>query len=291
MANENKMINNTMMQLMAAGSAAMITVTNIHPIDLVKTRLQVSSKYNNIGMMRSFKTIYIEEGLSSFWKGIYAAWLREASYTSIRLGLYEPIKIGMGINNTQNTSFFLKFVAGSSAGAIGSLFGNPFDVLKTKMMTNHNLLNTTPTISNTATTLYQSQGIAGFYRGIQANIMRAMVLNGTKMACYEECKDIIKKNFCLIGIPLQFLSAVCAGFFMTCTVGPFDMIRTQLMNQPLDKKIYNGFLDCGIQVIRKDGIFGLWKGFFPIWSRFAPTTCLQLILFEQIRDFMGMKTI
>jgi len=284
------MINNTIMQLIAAGSAAMITVTNIHPIDLVKTRLQVSNKYNNIGMIKSFKTIYIEEGLPSFWKGIYAAWLREASYTTIRLGLYEPIKIAMS-TDINNTSFLLKFTAGSSAGAIGSFFGNPFDVLKTKMMTNQNYLNKTPTIYNTASNLYQLQGVGGFYRGIQANIMRAMVLNGTKMACYEECKDIIKKNFCLIGIPLQFLSAVCAGFFMTCTVGPFDMIRTQLMNQPLDKKIYNGFLDCGIKVIRKDGIFGLWKGFLPIWSRFAPTTCLQLILFEQIRYFMCMKTI
>ena len=28
----------------------------------------------------------------AFWKGIGAAWMREASYTSLRLGLYGPIK-------------------------------------------------------------------------------------------------------------------------------------------------------------------------------------------------------
>ena len=29
----------------------------------------------------------------------------------------------------------------------------------------------------------------------------------------------------------QFVSAIGAGFFMTCTVSPFDMMRTRLMNQ------------------------------------------------------------
>ena len=32
----------------------------------------------------------------AFWKGIGPAWLREASYTSLRLGLYAPIKHLLG---------------------------------------------------------------------------------------------------------------------------------------------------------------------------------------------------
>lgn len=46
-----------------------------------------------------------EEGLNAFWKGIGAAWLRKASYTSLRLGLYDPIKKVMGVNNKSN--FFM----------------------------------------------------------------------------------------------------------------------------------------------------------------------------------------
>lgn len=63
--------------------------------------------------------------------------------------------------------------------------------------------------------LYAAQGIAGFYRGLEANIMRAMVLNGeriqgavaapscplceraagTKMGCYDQIKhEIVKLN-------------------------------------------------------------------------------------------------
>jgi hypothetical protein len=90
------------------------------------------------------------------------------------------------------------------------------------------------------------------------------------------------------GLQLQFMSAFSAGFFMTCTVSPFDIIRTRLMNQPSDAKIYNGFLDCAGKILKNEGPMGFYKGFIPIWGRFAPTTCLQLIIFEQLRKAMGM---
>ena len=142
-----------------------------------------------------------------------------------------------------------------------------------------------------AQNLYSQQGIGGFYRGIEANVMRAMVLNGTKMSCYDQIKvsayfDIENMicifvwlpfpflyaslslafnslspslslfpslfltlfpslSFCLFfllifillqglivksqaipaGLPTQFCAAFGAGFFMACTVAPFDMVR------------------------------------------------------------------
>jgi hypothetical protein len=153
--------------------------------------------------------------VAAFWKGIGAAWLREASYTSLRLGLYAPIKHAMGVKN--DSHFVFKFAAGSAAGAIGSIAGNPFDVLKTRMMASAAVHS--PKLMETASTLYKQQGmfgslgfpaslgdaychctflfvlgIGGFYRGIDANIMRAMVLNGTKMACYDQIKGMITKS-------------------------------------------------------------------------------------------------
>merc|ERR1719454_162030 len=81
----------------AAGGAAVITVTFIHPIDVVKTRLQIAGEagrqtkqYN--GVSGVIKTVLADEGAGAFYKGIGAAWMREASYTSLRLGLYEPCK-------------------------------------------------------------------------------------------------------------------------------------------------------------------------------------------------------
>jgi len=76
---------------------------------------------------------------------------------------------------------------------------------------------------------------------------------------------------------------------MATTVAPFDMVRTRLMNQPPDAKIYSGFVDCVVKIIAKGGPQALYAGFIPIWARFAPTTCLQLVIFEQIKPIFGVE--
>ena len=75
-------------EIACAGSAAVTTVSFIHPIDVVKTRLQVYG--GSIGS--TISGTIANEGAGALYNGITAAWLREASYTSLRLGLYAPIK-------------------------------------------------------------------------------------------------------------------------------------------------------------------------------------------------------
>lgn len=148
----------------------------------------------------------------------------------------------------------------------------------------------TPSISAAASELYKQQGISGFYRGLEANVARAMVLNGTKMACYDQIKGAITKSGLVpAGLATQFCAAFGAGFFMATTVAPFDMIRTRLMNQPPDAKIYSGFFDCAGKIIKQSGVQGLYAGFIPIWARFAPTTTLQLVIFEQVKPIFGVE--
>jgi len=278
-------------QIGMAGGAAVITVTFIHPIDVIKTRIQISAEYGKLGMGGTASRIINSEGVVSLWKGVNAAWLREASYTSLRLGLYEPCKIAFGCTTPETTTFIKKFAAGSAAGALGSLAGNPFDVLKTKMMAAEG--KTTPSIVGTAKELFANQGIGGFYRGIDSNIARAMVLNGTKMACYDQAKGFVVSTtgWERKSMLTTFFSAVAAGFFMTCTVSPFDMVRTRLMNQPSDAKVYNSAVDCMVKIATQEGPLTFWRGFIPIWSRFAPTTTLQLVIFEQLRSLAGMKAL
>jgi len=291
MAPSNDAPPSLLKQVGMAGTAAVITVTFIHPIDVIKTRIQISPEYSALGMIGTAKRTAGNEGVTALWKGVNAAWLRESSYTSLRLGLYEPCKIAFGCTTPETTTFVKKFLAGSAAGALGSLAGNPFDVLKTKLMASEQ--REALSLAGTAKDLFKNQGIAGFYRGIDSNIARAMVLNGTKMACYDQMKGIVVDT---TGLPkshlaVQFLAACSAGFFMTCTVSPFDMVRTRLMNQPADAKIYNNALDCIVKIVKNEGPLVLWRGFIPIWSRFAPTTTLQLVVFEQLRTLMGMKSL
>ena len=230
-----------------------------------------------------------KEGVLAFWKGIQPAWGREAFYASIKIGGYGPIRDAMGAGD-KNAPFLLKFAAGATSGSVGAAVGNPFDVLKTMMQANKGK-GIPPT--QLARDLLRNQGPTGFYRGLQANCTRAMVLNGTKMAVYDKTKGFVQEKTGLSRSDPRsvFMSSVVAGFFMTITVSPFDILRTKLMNQPVDKKIYNGFVDCAVKLVKEGGPLAFWRGFLPIWGRFAPMATLQLLIFEGLMSYSGYGVI
>ena len=89
--------------------------------------------------------------------------MREASYTSLRLGLYDPCKELTGANE-KGAGFGRKFLAGALAGGIGSIVGNTFDVLKTRMMAYEGAENRG--VGHFAREVHAAQGYAGFYKGI-----------------------------------------------------------------------------------------------------------------------------
>lgn len=266
------------------GTSAVFAVNFTHPIELVKTRMQVSGG----GIVQTCQGVLGKEGVGAFWKGIVFAWGREISYTSVKLGAYAPVRDALGAG--KEAPFYLKFLAGAITGGVGSFIGNPFDVLKTLAQTNKEAaLPLTALVGR----MYQDQGIAGFYRGVNVNIIRACVLNATKMGFYDMSKGWVTD---LTGWPRKdlrtsFSAAFVAGFFMTCTVAPFDMLRTKLMNQPTDQKIYTGLTDCAMKTVKADGVLSLWRGFVPIWVRFAPQATLQLLTLEYLYGVCGFKSI
>ena len=195
--------------------------------------------------------------------------------------------IGAG---SPDSPFYLKFLAGAITGGVGAGIANPFDVCKTLAQTNTDKsVNLGALVGN----MYRDQGIAGFYRGVEVNILRACILNATKMGVYDVTKGYVTEatGWNRKDVKTSFASAFVAGFWMTVTVAPSDMIRTKLMNQPTDHKLYDGFVDCAKKTVAEGGVLSLWRGFIPIWARFAPQATIQLLMIEVIYNVAGFKGI
>jgi len=267
------------------GAAAVFAVNFTHPIELVKSRVQLSES----GVAAMVSSTYRNEGLTAFWKGLPFAYLREGSNTAIRLGAYAPVRDAIGAN-APGAPFYMKFIAGAFTGAVGAMAGNPFDVLKTLAQTNKG-----PSLpmKELVQSMHIDQGMGGFYRGLGVNMMRACALNSTKMGVYDVTKGYVVNatGWARKDTRTAFSSSFVAGFFMTCTVAPFDRIRTKLMSQPTNARVYNGMADCLVQTVQKEGVLSLWRGFVPIWARFAPMATLQLLTIEFLYDKLGFKSI
>lgn len=93
MSDESSLKTPTLLQSIALGGASCVfTVNWVHPIETVKTRMQVSGE----GVGSVIASTYSKEGIGAFWKGIVWGWGREASYASIKLGAYAPVRDAIG---------------------------------------------------------------------------------------------------------------------------------------------------------------------------------------------------
>lgn len=140
-----------------------------NPMDVMKIRLQIQGesvkaggpvKYG--GMVTGLATIVREEGVQGLYKGLKPALLREASYSALRMGLYEPIKEVLGATDPTQTPLWLKIVAGGSAGALGGAIANPADLIKVRMQGDMSRPGQTPRYSglaNAFSTIARQEGI------------------------------------------------------------------------------------------------------------------------------------
>jgi len=119
-----------------AGIASMMAGLCTHPIDTVKIRLQKEGelvagvpkekKYYNI--VRGINYIIHNEGFTSLYKGLGSSIMREGTYSTLRLGLYEPFKELLGATDPKHTPVWKKFLAGLLSGSAGALVANPLDL-------------------------------------------------------------------------------------------------------------------------------------------------------------------
>jgi len=187
---------------MACGIAS--TVTN--PLDVIRIRLQNQSSANPeyTGMVQGLRMLASKEGLRGLTRGLYASWARELSYSSARIGLYDPIR-GILVKRTgthaeaasTEISPWAKFLAALLSGGIGSAVCNPCDLIKTRQQkvvpegdpsfAQSNFRRHVVEVKN----CWASEGAAGLYRGWQATSARAAVLTSAQLGSYDTVKNNI----------------------------------------------------------------------------------------------------
>ena len=139
----------------------------------------------------------------------------------------------LGATDPKNTPFYLKFIAGGMSGFIGAALANPTDLLKVRMQACEGEARS---ISWHVKDVYTNWGFLGFYRGIGPTIIRAFLLNATKLATYDHIKHtLINYGILSDGYMCHFAASVCAGVCIAIVTSPVDIIKTRIMNQNASK--------------------------------------------------------
>ena len=119
------------------------TTIVLHPLDLVKTRLQVSS-VKDYNFLKNFYVVirntYKEEGLRAFYQGISPAIIGSVLSWSIYFGAYENAKnrYKRRLDVSQLNGFY-NMISSLEAGIIGSTVACPVWFLKTRLQLQNRL--------------------------------------------------------------------------------------------------------------------------------------------------------
>lgn len=266
----------------------------VQPLDLVKTRMQIqgvggtAKEYKNT--FDAFTGILKKEGLTGLYKGIGAALLRQATYTTTRLGVYTALQDAYKAKEQKTPGLFVNMGMGMVAGATGAFIGTPAEVSLIRMTADGRLplaeRRNYKGVGNALTRIVQEEGLMMLWRGCIPTMGRAMVVNMAQLASYSQAKSyLLSTGKFTEGIPMHFVASMISGLITTAASMPVDMAKTRIQNMKVTvdgKPEYRGTIDVLGKVLKNEGVFALWKGFTPYYARLGPHTVITFILLEQM---------
>lgn len=283
------------------GLAACFASVVIHPIDLVKVRMQLLGQGSKEAIPSPFaisSQIVKKEGFAGLYSGLSASLTRQATYGTARIGLHRLFSQKLqAFNDNKPLPFWMKTVSGMSSGGVAVCIGTPFDVALVRMQNDGALpaaaRRNYASVFDALGRIAKEEGVGGLWRGLAPNILRGMSMNVGMMACYDQAKELVvavtrDPNPENPTLTTKLLSSAAAGFCCAFLSLPFDMVKSRLQSMEPDaagKMPYRGVVDCGSKILSAEGPLAFWRGFTAYYGRCAPHAMIILLSIEQITQW------
>ncbi|KAM4810462.1 mitochondrial brown fat uncoupling protein 1 isoform 1-T1 [Rhinophrynus dorsalis] len=286
-------------KFIGAGTAACIADLFTFPLDTAKVRLQIQGEsavtgaVNGIrykGVFGTISTIIKTEGPKSLYNGLVAGLQRQMSFASIRIGLYDTVKL-FYTNGKEKAGIGSRILAGCTTGALAVTVAQPTDVVKVRFQAQVNLSGVKKRYNGTFDaykTIAKEEGMRGLWKGTFPNVTRNAIVNCTELVTY----DLIKENLLTYklmtdNLPCHFVSAFGAGFCTTVIASPVDVVKTRYMNSPPGQ--YKSAVNCAWTMLTKEGPTAFYKGFVPSFLRLGSWNVVMFVSYEQLKRAMMMS--
>lgn len=291
--------------LLIGGSIGAVSKTIMAPVERVKLLLQtmesnpdvISGKvqpYKSIG--DCFSRVYQEQGLKAFWRGNLVNCLRYAPQQGSALAFNDALN-NIFPNYDSKTqfwqSFAVKLSSGGLAGAIANTICYPFDFARTRLASDLKKGNAQfKGIGDCIAVTVRQQGIRGLYTGWTVTVMGAFVYRAGQLGCFKQIQDLnpYAKDKGTIGAVSSFVAVTAARTVVMPFNYPFDTVRRRMMLQsekPVSERLYKSSVDCFNQVLKKEGMKGMYKGMVPELFRGVGGS-LVIVAYDRIKVIFGL---
>ncbi|CAH1131770.1 unnamed protein product [Ceutorhynchus assimilis] len=275
------------------GSAGCCATCFVQPLDLLKNRMQMSGQGGRTKQHKTSLHVLLDvvrnEGILPLYNGLSAGIMRQATYTTTRLGIYTWL-FDLLTFGDKPPNFFIKASIAMLAGVAGAFVGTPADVALIRMTSDGRLppdqRRNYKNVVDALIRMAREEGLPTWFKGAVPTMGRAMVVNAAQLATYSQAKQNLKETgYFRDGILLHFCASMISGLITTIASMPVDIAKTRIQNLktvPGEKK--PGAIQVMAGIVKNEGIHALWKGFTPYYFRLGPHTVLVFIFLEQFNS-------
>ncbi|KAH0560295.1 phosphate carrier protein, mitochondrial [Cotesia glomerata] len=265
-----------------------LTHTMVTPLDLVKCRIQVDpEKYKNV--VTGFKVSLQESGMKGLARGWAPTFFGYSMQGCFKFGLYEVFKvyysalIGEELSYEYRTSLYL--VSSASAEFFADIALAPMEAAKVRIQTMPGYANT---LREALPKMMGEEGLGGFYKGLVPLWLRQIPYTMMKFACFERTVELLYSHVvpkprqeCTKGEQLivTFAAGYIAGVFCAVVSHPADSVVSKL-NQEKGA--------TAVDVLKKLGFGGVWKGLGPRIVMIGTLTAAQWFIYDAVKVYLRM---
>ena len=222
----------------------------------------------------------------------YASASSSSSSASSSSSSAAPAAAAAAARRDQGTLLLLQMAAGAVAGAVAKTATAPLERLKILfqvqgMKGSAELAAPKYTgIAQAFRTVVREEGALALWKGNGANVLRVIPVYGLKFAFNDSLKALVAgpQKRALDMSQLLWVGTL-AGLLQTALTYPLETVRTRLTLGPEQGVRYAGIADCFRQMVRTEGVGGLFKGFGPTMVSGAPYTGIQMTSYEMLKRF------
>ncbi|OBS66758.1 hypothetical protein A6R68_04694, partial [Neotoma lepida] len=182
----------------AGSMATLLHDAVMNPAEVVKQRLQMYNSQHQ-SALSCIRTVWRTEGLGAFYRSYTTQLTMNIPFQSIHFITYEFLQ--EQVNPLRNYNPQSHIISGGLAGALAAAATTPLDVCKTLLNTQENMALSLANVSgrlsgmaNAFRTVYQLNGLAGYFKGLYARVIYQMPSTAISWSVYEFFKYFLTKR-------------------------------------------------------------------------------------------------
>ena len=293
-------------EIISGLTAGSVTSIVVHPLDLIKLRLQLLStdkiplsNQNNLQKYRHVIRNIITPGknhllINNLYRGLTINVLGNSIAWALYFASYKSFKTIIGTSNNGNDwdNSMTYLLSGGLAGIFTSIITNPIWVLKTRIMsTNKYSFNKSyDSITSTFKSLITKEGYKSLLKGLAPSILGVsqgaiyfMIYDTMKQKRIQDNEKGSKRLSTKDTIIITSISKMVS----TSSVYPLQLLKSNLQStNMIHANNQMTTWNLATTIFKQRGVKGLYNGLATNLFKAVPTTCITFTIYEAMKNYL-----